>query len=125
MSERAGTFVVQQRGPEGYSAFIPEPLPPRPPVRVDGELTRFHEAAAYSLGKLEAASARLDPDLLLYMYIRKEAVLTSQIEGTQSTLSELLEYESAGAPGTPLDDVRDVSRYVDAVLYATPIQGAI
>jgi Fic family protein len=69
------------------------------------------------LGRLEGASARLDPERLLYMYVRKEAVLTSQIEGTHSTLSELLEYESAGAPGTPTSDVREVARYVDALFY--------
>jgi Fic family protein len=81
-------------------------------------LVGLHEAAAYALGRLDGASSRLDPERLLYMYVRKEAVLTSQIEGTQSTLSDLLEYENAAAPGTPEDDVRDVSRYVDALFYA-------
>ena len=117
MSNRAGTLVQQQSGREGFSAFIPTPLPPKPPVLLEGELARLHEAAAYALGKLEGASGRLDPERLLYMYVRKEAVLTSQIEGTRSTLSDLLEYESTGAPGTPLDDVREASRYVDALFY--------
>jgi len=110
-------LVQQQSGREGFSAFIPTPLPPKPPVLLEGEFARLHEAAAYALGKLEGASGRLDPERLLYMYVRKEAVLTSQIEGTRSTLSDLLEYESTGAPGTPLDDVREASRYVDALFY--------
>ena len=118
MSNRAGHFVQQQAGPDGYSAFIPALLPPDPPVALEGEAVRLHEAAAYALGRLGGASARLDPERLLYMYVRKEAVLTSQIEGTQSTLSDLLEYENAGAPGTPRGDVREVSRYVDALFYA-------
>lgn len=118
MSNRAGNFVQQQSGPDGFSAFIPAPLPPNPPVRLEGDLARLNESAAFALGRLEGASARLDPRRLLYMYVRKEAVLTSQLEGTQSTLYDLLEYENAGAPGTPLDDVQEVSRYVDALFYA-------
>ena len=117
-SNRAGALIQQQGGPNGYSAFLPAPLPPNPPVVLEGELTRLYERAAHALGKLDGASARLDPDRLLYMYVRKEAVLSSQIEGTQSTLSELLEYENADAPGTPMDDVREVSRYVDALSHA-------
>jgi Fic family protein len=105
-------------GIDGFSAFIPAPLPPDPPVQLEGKLARLHEAAAHALGRLDGVSARLDPERLLYMYVRKEAVLTSQIEGTQSTLSDLLEYENADAPGVPVDDVREVSRYVDALFYA-------
>ena len=118
MSNPAGNRVQQQSGPDGFSAFIPAPLPPNPPVRLGGDLARLNESAAFALGRLEGASARLDPKRLLYMYVRKEAVLTSQLEGTQSTLSDLLEYENAGAPGTPLDDVQEVSRYVDALFHA-------
>lgn len=118
MSNRAGNLVQQQAGPDGFSAFMPTPLPPNPPVLLEGELARLHETAAFALGRLDGASAQLDPERLLYMYVRKEAVLTSQIEGTQSTLSDLLEYENASAPGTPVDDVREVSRYVDALFYA-------
>jgi len=119
LSKRAGYLVQQQSGPDGFSAFIPAPLPPDPPVQLQGDLARLHEAAAHALGKLDGASTRLDPERLLYMYVRKEAVLTSQIEGSQSSLSELLEHENAQAPGTPLDDVREVSRYVEALFYAT------
>jgi Fic family protein len=82
-------------------------------------MARLHESAAYALGRLGGASSKLDPDRLLYMYVRKEAVLTSQIEGTQSTLADLLRYENAGVPGTPIGDVQAVSRYVDALFWAT------
>ncbi len=118
MRHRAGHFVRQQGGTEAYSAFIPAPLPPDPPLDLSGELASLHESAAYALGRLGGVSSRLDAHRLLYMYVRKEAVLTSQIEGTQSTLTDLLRYENSEAPGTPLEDVREVSRYVDA-LYAS------
>jgi len=116
-SNRAGTFIRQARGPDGYSAFVPKGLPPDPPIQMDNSLLQLHEAAARALGRLESVSAKLNPDNLLYMYVRKEAVLSSQIEGTQSTLSELLSFENAEAPGTPETDVREVSRYVDALLF--------
>jgi Fic family protein len=110
--------VRQQKGIEGYSAFIPAPLPPDPAVDLGGDMARLNESAAYALGRLGGVSRQWDPDRLLYLYVRKEAVLTSQIEGTQSTLADLLRYENANAPGTPVDDVREVSRYVDALSYA-------
>ena len=115
---RAGRSVRQQTGRDGFSAFIPAPLPPVPPVQVEGELVRLHENAAHALGKLEGASVQLDPQQLLYTYVRKEAVQSSQIEGTESTLADLLSFEAAEAPGSPLEDVREVSRYVDALMYA-------
>lgn len=114
---RAGTFVQQQGGPEGFSAFIPATLPPDPPVEFTRELQRNHEEAVHAVGQLEGVSRTMDPDRLLYMYVRKEAVLSSQIEGTQSTLSDLLAYENDAAPGTPLDDVQEVSRYVAALYH--------
>lgn len=81
---RAGRLVRQGTGPEGYSAFIPAPLPPRPPLDFTPELQRLNEAAGRALGRLEGISASFDPERLLYMYVRKEAVLSSAIEGTQS-----------------------------------------
>lgn len=117
-SERAGRLIQQQAGPEGYAAFIPEPLPPDPPLDLSAGLGGLLERASGSLGRLDGLSRSLDPDRLLYMYVRKEAVLSSQIEGTQSTLTELLEYENSEAPGLPLDDVREVSRYVSALRFA-------
>jgi Fic family protein len=116
-SRRAGHWVRQQGGPDGFAAFIPAPLPPSPPLEFATELQRLSEAAGRALGRLEGVSRSLDPDRLLYMYVRKEAVLSSAIEGTQSTLSDLLRFEAAGVPGTPTDDVRDVSRYVAALQY--------
>ena len=91
MTNRAGRFVRQQQGIEGYSAFIPAPLPPDPAVDLGGDMASLNESAAYALGRLGGASRQLDPDRRLYMYVRKEAVLTSQIEGTQSTLTDLLQ----------------------------------
>jgi Fic family protein len=114
-STRAGRFVRQQSGPEGYAAFLPAPLPPEPPLAFDRELREALERASHALGRLDGVSASLDPDLLLYMYVRKEAVLSSQIEGTQSTLTDLLQYENGEAPGVPEEDVREVSRYVAAL----------
>jgi Fic family protein len=114
---RAGSLVQQQGGAEGFAAFIPAPLPPVPPLDFTPELQRIHETAVHAVGQLEGVSRTMDPDRLLYMYVRKEAVLSSQIEGTQSTLSDLLQYENDAVPGTPLEDVREVSRYVAALYH--------
>ena len=117
-SARAGYLVQQQAGPNGYSAFIPATLPPNPPLELSGHIGGLLERASNSLGRLDGLSRSLDPDRLLYMYVRKEAVLSSQIEGTQSTLTELLEFENSDSPGVPVEDVREVSRYVAALRYA-------
>jgi Fic family protein len=112
---RAGAYVQQESGSRGYRAFHPAPLPPVPPVHFDLDLSRLHEAAVRALGQLEGVSGGLAPERLLYMYVRKEAVLSSAIEGTESTLVDLLAYENEAIPGTPVDDVREVSRYVAAL----------
>jgi Fic family protein len=117
-SSRAGHWVQQQAGPDGYAAFIPAPLPPKPPLQISGRVSGLLERASSSLGRLDGLSRGLDPDQLMYMYVRKEAVLSSQIEGTQSTLAELLEFENADAPGVPVEDVREVSRYANALKFA-------
>ena len=114
-SPRAGGWQRQQGGPDGFSAFLPAPLPPAPPLAFDDRLAGLLEAASHALGRLDGVSAAIDPGHLLYVYVRKEAVLSSQIEGTQSTLTDLLQYEAEGAPGAPVDDVREVSRYVAAL----------
>ncbi|HEY3819806.1 MAG TPA: Fic family protein [Polyangiaceae bacterium] len=114
---RAGHFLEQNAGSTGsYHAFVPSPLPPSPPLELDIALRDAEAQANLAVGRLDGAS-RLLPDLnlFLYMYIRKEAVLSSQIEGTQSSLSDLLLFENAGAPAVPLDDVTEVSRYVRAL----------
>jgi len=116
-----------QRGPTGFyapisttgevaRAFIPHPLPPEPPLELDGELGTLLDAASIAIGRLDGISLILpDPELFLYTYIRQEAVLSSQIEGTQSSLSDLLRHELDGTPAALLDDVTEVSCYVDAM----------
>ena len=114
-SPRLGTYAVTKVGGEEVRAFVPPPLPPVPTVRLE-PLQNLMEQANQALGRLDGLASILpDLSLLIYMYVRKEAVLSSQIEGTQSSLSDLLLYESAEAPGVPLDDVREVSNYVAAM----------
>lgn len=111
-ARRAGRFVPQS----GFSAFVPAGLPPDPSIRWDSELHDLLEIANRALGRLDGATLIApNPDLFLYTYIRKEAILSSQIEGTQSSLSDLLLFENADAPGIPVDDLREVSNYVAAM----------
>ncbi|GIW13747.1 MAG: hypothetical protein KatS3mg062_1186 [Tepidiforma sp.] len=103
-------------GGERFAAFIPLPLPPDPPLQFSAPLEHQHERALLALGRLDAVSMLLpDPDLFLYGYVRREALLSSQIEGTQSSLSDLLLFELDELPGVPLDDVVEVSNYVAAL----------
>jgi len=102
---------------ERYNAYIPKPLPPEPPLDIES-LYPLLDQANTALGRLDGMSIVLpNPSLFLYMYVRKEAVLSSQIEGTQSSLSDLLLFENEEAPGAPLDDVTEVSCYVSAMDY--------
>jgi len=111
-----GTYRVVPSDGEKYRAFIPAPLPPDPPLRIERELQYENDRALLALGRLDSVTTLLpDPELFLYMYVRKEAVLSAQIEGTQSSLSDLLLFESEGEPGVPLDDIREVSNYVAAL----------
>ncbi len=111
-----GTYQTTTLDGEEVRAFTPRPLPPDPPIGFHGELQAQLERALLALGRLDSISAILPgTDLFLYAYVRKEAVLSSQIEGTQSTLSDLLLFELEEAPGVPLDDVREVSNYVAAM----------
>ncbi|MDD4961822.1 MAG: Fic family protein [Candidatus Marinimicrobia bacterium] len=117
-SERAGKFLVQQSGENGFSAFIPKILPPSPPLKYDDELLALLVEARGALGRLDGATSLLpNPDLFLFMFVRKEAVLSSQIEGTQASLSELIEYEDVGKRKSNPDDVQEVSNYVKAMDY--------
>lgn len=110
-----GEYVVISRVGEPASAFVPAPLPPQPPIEWGDELRHSFEDAHRALGRLDGVSLLLpDPRLFLYTYVRKEAVLSSQIEGTQSSLSDLLLFELGARPGVPLDDVTEVSNYVAA-----------
>lgn len=113
---RSGRYVTQQPGAAAFRAFIPAPLPVQPPIVLTPELQDLLERANRSLGRLDGLTRLLpDPHLFLYMYVRKEAVLSSQIEGTQSSLSDLLLFEEAATPGVPLNDVQEVSNYVAAL----------
>ena len=113
-----GKFTVTSTAGESFKAFIPAPLPPEPPLSITPELRDIMDQALISLGRLDSVSVLLpDTSLFLYMYVRKEAVLSSQIEGTQSSLSDLLLFELDAAPGVPMDDVQEVSNYVAALEY--------
>lgn len=114
-SSRLRRYAVTTYGEETVRAFVPPPLPPKPPVRLE-PLQVLLEQANQSLGRLDGlASALPDLSLFIYTYVRKEAVLSSQIEGTQSSLSDLLLFENDEAPGVPLQDVQEVSNYVAAM----------
>ncbi|WP_031407416.1 Fic family protein [Thiomonas sp. FB-Cd] len=111
-----GRFEVASTAGEVVRAFIPTPLPPVPPLDLTGQRQKRLEAALLACGRLDGIAAMLpDPDLFLYTYVRREAVLSSQIEGTQSSLSDLLLFELEDVPGVPLDDVVEVSNYVVAL----------
>lgn len=103
-------------GGEECKAFLPQPLPPEPPVDFDSDLQELYERALLAVGGLCNLSTIL-PDTLLfiYNYVRKEALLSSQIEGTQSSLDELLLYESTDSPGVPIDDLQEVINYIRAM----------
>ncbi len=104
-------------GDEFYMTYIPQKLPPDPALDIN-DLLPLLEKAISAIARLDGMSMVLpDASLFLYMYIRKEAVLSSQIEGTQSSLSDLLLFETQGAPGAPLNDVTEVSCYVSAMNY--------
>ncbi len=103
-------------GGEQVSTFIPYPLPPVPELVFTTERTHRLERATLALGRLDSVTLLLsDPNIFLYAYVRREAVLSSQIEGTQSSLSDLLMFEMDSAPGVPFDDVVEVSNYVAAL----------
>ncbi len=111
-----GKYEITVTGGERVNAFVPLPLPPKPGLVLDGPLRSALEAAAISLGRLDGMSTMLsDRTLFMYVFIRKEAVLSSQIEGTQSSLSDLLLYEADEVPGVPVDDVVEASNYVAAM----------
>lgn len=115
MEHRAGRYVRQ---PNHYSAFIPAPLPPEPSLRWDDELQHLLSKADRALGRLDGSIQTLpDPDLFVMMYVRKEAVLSSQIEGTQSSLNDLLELEASIADARRPADVGEVVNYVRAMNY--------
>ena len=113
---QTGHYTSAIAGGIACEAFVPAPLPPNPALEIDSKLQTRINQAMLALGRLDAISNLLpDAHLFLYSYIRKEAVMSSQIEGTQSSLSDLMLYEMEGIPGVPMDDVQEVSCYVSAL----------
>jgi Fic family protein len=124
LSSRLGRYVVTQYAGEDVRAFVPPSLPPHPPVELAPFLGLL-DSANQALGRLDGLALVLpDPALFIYTYVRKEAVLSSQIEGTQSSLSDLLLFENAEAPGVPIQDVEEVSAYVAAMNHGLSRMGA-
>jgi len=113
---QTGYYTPAIAGGIACEAFVPAPLPPNPPLEIDNKLQARINQAMLALGRLDAISTLLpDAHLFLYSYVRKEAVMSSQIEGTQSSLSDLMLYEMEAIPGVPIDDVQEVSCYVSAL----------
>ncbi|MCU7878166.1 MAG: Fic family protein [Candidatus Thiodiazotropha sp. (ex Lucinoma borealis)] len=111
-----GQYTPAIAGGIACEAFVPAPLPPNPPLTIDDKLQGRINQAMLALGRLDAISTLLpDAHLFLYSYVRKEAVMSSQIEGTQSSLSDLMLYEMDAMPGVPMDDVQEVSCNVSAL----------
>lgn len=114
-NNRIGTYVLKNFKDESFRAYVPPPLPPDPPLALQPLLSLLDQANQ-TLGRLDGLASILpDPSLFIYLYVRKEAVLSSQIEGTQSSFSDLVLFESAESPSVPLEDVQEVSNYVAAM----------
>ncbi|MGR3461333.1 MAG: Fic family protein [Roseovarius sp.] len=115
MKRSAGNFIHQV---EGYTAFIPDSLPPAPGIVFDDELTTFLSKADRALGRLDGSIQALpNPELFVFMYVRKEAVLSSQIEGTQASLGDVLEAEAQLFDPARPDDTEEIINYVNALNY--------
>lgn len=111
-----GRYITTTVAGEQVRAFVPAPLPPDPPLSIGGPLQQQLEQAHLALGRLDSLATLLPgTGLFLYAYVRKEAVLSSLIEGTQSSLSDLLLFELDEAPGVPVDDAAEVFNYVAAL----------
>ncbi|MFM8532723.1 MAG: Fic family protein [Acidimicrobiia bacterium] len=114
-NQRLGVYVETSAGGERVRAYVPAPLPPNPPLDLR-KIMQVYELAISAVGSLDCMTTILpSTPLFLYMYVRKEALLSSQIEGTQSSLSDLLLFENHEAPTVELDDVTEVSNYVAAI----------
>lgn len=117
MNKRIGTYITQKVTGEPYKAYVPPGLPPEPPVN----LTKLYpslEKATVALAELNSITKSIpNAALFIYMYVRKEALLSSQIEGTQSSLSDLMLFEHHQKPEVSLEDVEEVSNYVKAIIY--------
>jgi Fic family protein len=122
-SNRAGRYVLQ---PNGYRAFIPVGLPPDPPIQIDDSIQTLLSQADRAVGRLDGSVQTLpDPDLFVFMYVRKEAVLSSQIEGTQSSLDDVLKAEAQILDPNRPRDVAEVLNYVAAMNYGLDRLGSL
>jgi len=114
-TQRAGKYVRQ---PTGYRAFIPNVLPPDPPIQYDGELRSLLSEADRALAKLDGITTVLpNPELFVAMYVKKEALLSSQIEGTQASLEGVLKFEANLTPSEDINEIREVINYIKALDY--------
>ena len=117
MNKRIGIYITQKISGESYKAYIPAKLPPEPPI----ELTMLYpylEKATLALAELNSIHKTIpNTALFIYMYVRKEALLSSQIEGTQSSFSDLMLFEHNQKPEVSIEDVEEVSNYVKAINY--------
>ncbi len=115
-----GTYTTNSLSPEPFKSYVPKPLPPDPPLNFDAEHYELLDKATLALGRLDGLSVQLPREvvsLYTYFYVRKEAVLSSQIEGTQSSLSDLILFENNEIPGVPVEDVGEVLQYVKAMYH--------
>lgn len=114
-TKRAGKYVKQ---PPGYRAFIPNPLPPDPPIKYDGELRNLLSHADRALARLDGITTVLpNPELFVGMYVKKEALLSSQIEGTQASLEGVLKFEANLTPSEDINEIKEVVNYIKALDY--------
>lgn len=115
MKDRAGTYINQSAG---YRAFVPKPLPPEPPIRFDDELQSLLSKADRALARLDGITTVLpNPDLFIGMYVKKEALLSSQIEGTEVSMQGILEFEANLIPKDNINEVKQVINYIKAMNY--------
>ncbi|HQO83961.1 MAG TPA: Fic/DOC family N-terminal domain-containing protein, partial [Synergistales bacterium] len=121
-SKRSGGYIQQS---SGYKAFIPSPLPPDPPIQFSGNLPKMLSEADRALARLDSLGDILpNVDLFIAMFVRKEAVLSSQIEGTQASLEDLFQYESGQSP-EKVNDVDEVVNYIKALNYGMERLGSL
>ncbi len=117
MNPRIGTYILRATAGETYKAYLPPPLPPNPPLDLS-ILYPYFEKATAALAELNSIHRSIpNISLFTYMYVRKEALLSSQIEGTQSSFSDLMLFEHDQKPSVSLEDVEEVSNYVKAINY--------
>ncbi|MFM8453680.1 MAG: Fic/DOC family N-terminal domain-containing protein, partial [Gammaproteobacteria bacterium] len=115
MNQRLGTYITQKVAGEPYKAYVPVPLPPNPSIDL-AMLYPYLEKATVALAELNSIHKSIpNTALFIYMYVRKEALLSSQIEGTQSSFSDLMLFEHDQTPEVSLEDVEEVSNYVRAI----------